>query len=245
MTYASVYAEGKLKEKKFNSINQYEPNGRAGLFFSSTGHLQREVIFNTLGWLQSSMLQCIMMWLWANNKIPYYTNFWAYPGYSVFLFLLVTYWREFHFYWVHRLMHPWWNIKYGLRDGDVGAFLYRHVHSLHHKSYNPGPWSGLSMHPVEHFFYYSCAYFPLVLSCHPLHFLYAKFHADISPIAGHDGYADPGGDSSFHYLHHAKFECNYGTELIDFDRLFGSYMDHNQVKKTVADKTTKARKNIK
>ncbi len=32
----------------------------------------------------------------------------------------------------------------------------RHFHSLHHKSYNPGPWSGLSMHPVEHLLYYTC-----------------------------------------------------------------------------------------
>lgn len=120
-------------------------------------------------------------------------------------------------------MHPWWSVQNGLADGDVGAFLYRHVHSLHHQSRNPGPWSGLSMHPVEHFFYYTCAYFPLVLFCHPLHFLYAKFHADIAPIGGHDGHDNPAGGSSFHYLHHATFECNYGTELIDFDTLFGTY----------------------
>eukprot|EP00729_Bicosta_minor_P023580 gene23580-18820_t len=39
---------------------------------------------------------------------------------------------------------------------DVGQFLYNNVHSLHHKSYITGPWSGLAMHPVEHLFYYSC-----------------------------------------------------------------------------------------
>jgi len=232
MTYASAYAEGKLKEKKFNPVNQYEPSAkRAGFFSSPTGHLQREILFTTLGWLQSSAIQCIFMWLWANNKIPVYLNFWDHPVYSIFLFLGITYWREFHFYWVHRMEHPWWNIKYGLADGDIGAFMYRHFHSLHHKSYNPGPWSGLSMHPVEHFFYYSCTFFPLFLSCHPLHFLYTKFHADISPIGGHDGFADPGGNSDFHYLHHAKFECNYGTELVEFDRLFGSFVELNEPKK--------------
>ena len=36
-----------------------------------------------------------------------------------------------------------------LTASSQGAFLYRHVHSLHHKSYNPGPWSGLAMHPIE------------------------------------------------------------------------------------------------
>ncbi len=124
-------------------------------------------------------------------------------------------------------MHPWWSIQKGFRQGDIGAFLYRHFHSLHHKSHNPGPWSGLSMHPVEHFFYYTCAYFPLLFSCHPLHFLYAKFTADISPIAGHDGHDDPaGGGGAFHYLHHAYFECNYGVKLIEFDRLFGTYKEY-------------------
>ena len=48
------------------------------------------------------------------------------------------------------------------------------------------------MHPVEHFLYYSCAWFPFLFKCHPLHFLYAKFHADIAPIGGHDGFDDPG-----------------------------------------------------
>jgi sterol desaturase/sphingolipid hydroxylase (fatty acid hydroxylase superfamily) len=130
-------------------------------------------------------------------------------------------------------MHPWWSVKNGLREGDIGAFLYRHIHSLHHKSRNPGPWSGLSMHPVEHFFYYTCAYFPLLFACHPLHFLYAKFHCDISPIGGHDGHDDPAGGGSFHYLHHAYFECNYGGLLVNFDYLFGTYRE--DVKKPSTD----------
>jgi len=127
-------------------------------------------------------------------------------------------------------MHPWWNRKLGLADGDVGAFLYRWVHSLHHKSSNPGPFSGLSMHPVEHFLYYTCTLLPLVLCLHPLHFLYVKFHADIAPLGGHDGYAEPGGGADFHYLHHAHFEVNYGVPLIDFDRLFGTWMDYRVYK---------------
>ena len=59
------------------------------------------------------------------------------------------------------------------------------------------------MHPVEHFFYYSCTLLPLFFKAHPLHHLYAKFHADIAPIAGHDGMKFSGGD--FHWLHHAKY----------------------------------------
>ena len=104
-----------------------------------------------------------------------------------------------------RVMHPWFDIRSGLMDGDVGAWLYRVAHSLHHKSHNPGPWSGLSMHPIEHFLYYSCTLTPLVWTLHPVHFLFNKFHADVSPLPGHDGYDAPtGGGSYFHYLHHGR-----------------------------------------
>jgi len=221
LTYAGRYATGKLKNKKYNPENQYE----------TSGNLQREVSLTTLGWLQSSAFQCVMTHLWATGRVPYYLDFWQYPAYSMGMLLLVTYWREFHFYWIHRGMHPWWDRKNGLAQGDIGAFLYRHVHSVHHKSYNPGPFSGLSMHPIEHLFYYTCTLLPLIFVSHPIHFLYAKFHADISPIGGHDGYDNPGGGADYHYLHHSKFECNYGVPLIDFDKLFGTWVEYADVKK--------------
>ena len=87
---------------------------------------------------------------------------------------LTTQFRGAHFFCVHRLMHPWWKRENGLAQGDIGAFLYRHVHSLHHKSYNPGPWSSLSMHPVEHIFYFSCFFLAFLVPMHPLHLLLNK-----------------------------------------------------------------------
>jgi len=224
MLYTSKHATH-VKSKKFNQANQYEPKtGKVGLLSSSTGNLQREILFTTMGFLMSSAFQIVMTHLWAAGYIPVYLNFWAYPAYSIGWLLFVTYWREFHFYWVHRAMHPWWNSKGGLANGDIGAFLYRHFHSLHHKSYNPGPWAGLSMHPVEHLIYYTVTLIPLFIVQHPIHFLYCKFHADVAPIGGHDGFADPGGNADYHYVHHAKFDGNYGVPLVDFDRLFGTYI---------------------
>ena len=278
-TYVSSYAAGLARAgAKFNPLNQYEKDGkRVGFVSSSSGHLQREVTFTTLGWLQSGLWQALCMWLWASGRRPVYNDAWQHPLFTAGCLCFVTYWREVHFYWCHRGMHPWFDRRYGLAQGDVGAFLYRHVHSLHHKSYNPGPWSGLSMHPVEHFLYYSCAWLlPLVpprparhcaharcsqlfgaraaqmATIHPIVFLYAKFHADIAPIGGHDGHDNGGGD--FHYLHHAKFEvrphvrhasplichdaippiasqCNYGVPFpIDFDKLFGTWVDYQEYK---------------
>ena len=63
----------------------------------------------------------------------------------------------------------------------------------------------------------------------------AKFHADISPVGGHDGYAFPGGGGDFHFLHHQKFDCNYGVPLIDFDFLFGSWVDYACFKEAGSD----------
>lgn len=226
MLYASESYAPHVKPRKFNKRNQYEAEKKVGYLSSSSGNLQREVFYTTVGFLISSVYQIVFTFLWAKGYVPFYLNFWDYPVWSVGWLLFVTYWREFHFYWVHRAIHPWWNAKGGLYNGDIGAFLYRHFHSLHHKSYNPGPWSGLSMHPVEHIIYYTCTLVPLFVVSHPLHFLYAKFHADVAPIGGHDGFRDPGGNSDFHYLHHTKFECNYGTELINFDILFRTVLDY-------------------
>jgi len=225
--YNALVEEG----KKFNSELQYESDGsNARMFTSTSGHLEREIFFNTLGWLQSASWQVLFTFLWASGTVPVYTAWFSKPIRSFLILFLIAYWREVHFYCIHRFMHPWWNSDGGLLDGDIGAFLYRYVHSLHHKSYNPGPWAGLSMHPVEHCFYYSAAtLLPLILYVHPFHFLYTKFHCDIAPLGGHDGMEDPGGDADFHYLHHAKFECNYGVPFpINLDKLFGTWLDHKK-----------------
>lgn len=142
----------------------------------------------------------------------------------ILAFFITTQFRGLHFFTVHRCMHPWFGVRKGLRDGDIGAFLYRWVHSLHHKSYNPGPWSSLSMHPIEHLFYFSCFALAFVIPYHPCHLLLNKYHTDLSAVGGHDGYGAPAADDVGHYLHHKHFECNYGFSFPNYlDRLFGTY----------------------
>ncbi len=63
----------------------------------------------------------------ASGRVPFYADFFASPLYSVGLLAAVTFWREIHFYWAHRAIHPWFDVRRGLLDGDVGAFLYRWV----------------------------------------------------------------------------------------------------------------------
>ena len=121
------------------------------------------------------------------------------PVYNAAWLLCIPFWRELHFYVGHRLLHL--------------KALYPYVHYLHHKNSNPGPWSGLAMHPVEHLVYFSVVCIHFVVPSHPIHFLFNAQHTALTPSAGHHGYEGPilngalPTGSYFHYLHHRYFEC--------------------------------------
>ncbi len=198
-----------LEGKKFNKVDQYR---------KGTSNLSREMFYTTQGLAIGATYEVLMMHLWGTGRVPYATDFWSTPLSSVLWVLFVGYWREFHFFWIHRWMHfeP----------------IYKHVHALHHRSYNPGPWSGLSMHPIEHLFYYACTVIPTCLILqHPFHFIYSRVHCDFSPLPGHDGFDQPAGGSYYHYLHHAHFNCNYGTPMVPLDKLLGYYNDGSEYRR--------------
>jgi sterol desaturase/sphingolipid hydroxylase (fatty acid hydroxylase superfamily) len=127
--------------------------------------------------------------------------------------------HETHFFLIHRLIHT--------------PFLYKWVHSVHHNSVNPSPWSSLSMHPVEHLLYFGAVAYHFVIPSHPLLVIYQLHFAGFGAIVGHVGFdkievTDEGGIDSHayaHYLHHKYFEVNYGDGLIPFDRWFGTWHD--------------------
>lgn len=105
----SPYARGPLHEKKFNPTNPYDDRQHQ--------HLRREITFTTLGWLQSALVQCLFMWLWASGKLPFYSDFWSRPFRSLAMLLGVTYWREFHFYWVKNVPDDLGsNVTFGFRS---------------------------------------------------------------------------------------------------------------------------------
>ena len=58
LTYVSRFARG-IAHVKFNPVNQYA---------AGSPHLRREMIFTTLGWLQSASLQCLFMYLWVRRS---------------------------------------------------------------------------------------------------------------------------------------------------------------------------------
>ena len=170
---------------------------------------------------------------WANELVVNIT-FSEYPLYFIALFPLMTAWQSGHFYLVHRFLHI--------------PILYHYVHSIHHRNVNPGPWSGLSMHPFELFLYFSTLIIFFILPAHPVHMVFLLFWGLLGAPSGHSGYeAIFAKDRKalvlncfFHHLHHRYYECNYGSGEFPFDKWFGTYHDGS----AKATEETRARKRI-
>jgi hypothetical protein len=114
-------------------------------------------------------------------------------------FAALALWSDLHFFFVHRLLH-------------VPA-IYARVHKLHHLSKNPGPWSGLSMHPVESALYLSKVLLPLALPhAHMLHFLFMLYNATLMPIPGHSGHEEALGNE-YHVRGGARACCARCAQL--------------------------------
>jgi sterol desaturase/sphingolipid hydroxylase (fatty acid hydroxylase superfamily) len=189
---------------------------------SSPSFLFRNQVYDNIFWSCVSgctvwtAYEVFFMWAWANKLIPYVD--WAkHPVYFAVWLCVIPFWREFHFYWIHRAIH--WKP------------LYKMVHYLHHKNVNPGPWSGLAMHPIEHILYFSVVLIHLVVPSHPIHMLFNSQQTALTPASGHHGFEGPllkgklPTGSYFHYLHHRYFECNYGEATLPLDQMFGTFRD--------------------
>lgn len=166
--------------------------------------------------------EAITYWAFANGYLGWGLVdaggvwFWAW---FVVLLLAAPFVHALHFYFAHRLLH--WRP------------LYRTAHHLHHRNVHTGPWSGLSMHPIEHVLYFSTVVVQWLLALHPVNALYQIHLAAFSPAMGHSGFeklrlgrrvaVDSG--NYFHHLHHLYFECNYGGSLAPLDKWFGTFHD--------------------
>lgn len=162
--------------------------------------------------------EVILLWSWANDVGPW--GMWNTDLIWLSFFALVLpLLHEAHFYCIHRLIHT--------------PLLYKWVHSVHHNSVNPSPWSSLSMHPVEHLLYWSGTLIHLIVPSHPLLVLYQLQISGTGAVIGHIGFDKIElGDSSAmdthayaHYLHHKYFEVNYADGALPFDKWMGTWHD--------------------
>ena len=180
----------------------------------------RDNMFWTLGsgvfvW---TAYEVLLFWAMANGYAPV-LNWSDSPLWFVALFLLIPLWESFYFYWIHRLLHV--------------PFLYKHVHSLHHRNVNVGPWSGLSMHPVEHIIFLGAVLIHFIVPAHPVHILYHMQYLTLTAATTHCGFEglvvkDQNRlklGTFHHQMHHRYFECNYGSLEVPWDVVFGSFHD--------------------
>ncbi len=162
--------------------------------------------------------EVLLLWAYANGMAPL-ISFADHPVGFVALFFLVPFIHEVGFYFAHRLLH-------------VPA-LYEVAHKLHHRNISPGPWSGLSMHPIEHVIYFSTILLFFLIPSHPIHMINLASRLGLAPAQGHTGFdrlamgENASMDVSYyaHYLHHKYFEVNYADGMVPLDKWFGSFHD--------------------
>lgn len=200
---------------------KYDPrplmkNGRQ---FTLGGQIRDNMFWTmTSGVFFWTAYEVLMFWAMANGYAPMIT--WAaHPVWFVALFWLIPIWESFYFYWIHRLLHV--------------PFFYKHVHALHHRNINVGPWSGMSMHPVEHLIFLGSVLIHWVAAAHPVHILYHLQFNALTAATTHTGFEgllmkdrNRLKLGTFHHqMHHRYFECNYGSLEVPWDKVFGSFHD--------------------
>ena len=210
--FYSYRMQGRLK--KYNGNWQSKDNP----IFLFNDQVYDNVFWAQCGAVIWTAYECGLWYGYANGWLPY-LNPAEHPVIFCLLMIAVPFWRNFHFYWSHRLIH--WKP------------LYDRVHYLHHKNVNVGPWSGMAMHPVEHLIYFSCMLIHLVVPTHPLHMLFNGFQTGLGPGVSHSGFDEIvfgdemalRNDRYMHYLHHRYHNVNFGESNVPLDKWFGSLHD--------------------
>lgn len=165
-----------------------------------------------------TLYEVVYFWGAANGVIPV-LDFYNHPIAFVAWVLAMPFLLSTHFYLIHRLLH--WPV------------LFHRFHRLHHRNIHIGPWSGMSMHPVEHIIYISSVVIHYVIPSHPVIVLFHLYNRCLAPAFSHSGFEKlivkdktvTEAADYHHQLHHRYFECNYGNVDTPWDRWFGTVHD--------------------
>lgn len=203
------------KALKYDPREQQEKNGK----FSFRNQVHDNIFWSVAsGVTVWSLYEVLYFWGAANGVIPMLT-FSENPIAFVLWLMVLPVMLSSHFYLIHRLLH--W------------PPLFNSVHKLHHRNTHIGPWSGMSMHPVEHLFYISSVLIHFIIPSHGIIVILHLFMRSLAPAFSHAGFEklrvgekDVIEAADFHHqLHHRFFECNYGNVEAPWDRWFGSLHD--------------------
>ena len=208
------HLHGAAKQGKTYQLNRRTLGGQQKLFLWN--NQTRDNMFWSIasGVTVWTGFEAITFWVYASGRQVVIADN---PGYFVITFYLLFLWSTTNFYLVHRFLH--WQP------------VYRRVHELHHRNVNVGPWSGISMHPIEHLLYFTPFVLWWFIPVHPVIIVLTGFYQGLNPALSHAGfdYVQLGsrwrlktGDL-FHTLHHQYFDLNYGNSPTPYDKLFGSW----------------------
>ena len=186
--------------------------------------LPHDFMWATCSALVSTAWEVALLHLWGRGSLPlaaFPGDAWYQDPATLAWLLALPYLQIVHFYATHRFMHKW-----GCSPSwDLGAFLYKHVHSLHHKSRDPTAFSGISMHPVESAIFFTTVPLAALCGVHPIVLLHYKYYNIVQAMIGHESYGGPSTGGNFHWLHHQMVDCNYGGLFVPLDRWFGTVKD--------------------
>ncbi len=212
MWFCGKKMQGRLKKYNANWLSRNNPT------FLFGDQVWDNIFWAQIGTLIWTLYECGLWWGYANGWMPYLDPA-EHPILFCLLMMAIPFWRNFHFYWIHRLIH--WKP------------LYDYVHYIHHKNVNVGPWSGIAMHPVEHIVYFSSILIHVVVPSHPLHMMFNGFQSGLGPAISHSGFDEIvfgdelalRTDRYLHYLHHRYHNVNFGESNVPLDKWFGSLHD--------------------
>ena len=221
--------------KKQGMVHKFDPRGQSK---DDRKFFLRNQVWDNVFWTCASGVtlwtayEVLFVYGYANGLIPM-ISWQSDPVWFVAILLAIPFWNSVHFYAVHRLLH--WRS------------LYKLAHALHHRNVNVGPWSGLSMHPIEHILYLSSVLIHLVIPSHPIHIFFHMQFLTLYAATSHTGFEDLLVKDkpvfklgAFHHqLHHRYFDCNYGNEHVPCDRWFGT--DHDGTPEATTKMRQKAR----
>lgn len=154
--------------------HKYNPRYPNLLTRNGTSSLAREAFWCCVSACIAGLMEAGVVHASATGRLraAYAGDAWWLDARTWLLMVTWFYSQNVQFYLLHRSLHAWGTTTVP----DIGAFLYKHVHSLHHDSKSPTAFSGISMHPLESTLYFSYALFPLLFGGHLVAFLYIKLN---------------------------------------------------------------------
>ncbi|HEX6845704.1 MAG TPA: sterol desaturase family protein [Chitinophagaceae bacterium] len=200
-------------KKNEYSVNKIQAGPLSRLQF------RRELAYGFISLVIFAITGFVVFLLYRYRISVIYFDINSYGFFYFFLsIILLIFFHDMYFYWTHRLLHlPGW---------------YQQVHSIHHLSSNPSPFTSLSFHPVESVI--QALVLPLmvvIIPAHPFAIFFFLIYMVYKNVRGHAGFEFTTSSrrgstwnkvhsySIHHNLHHLHGRGNYGLYFTIWDRM--------------------------